>query len=151
MKRTANEYGAELDGAGYAPSIIQREYCCAKCGRTWGKLDRHEPWGASNRSKSKALGMWVYLCHEGCHEGPGSVHENGALARQFRKDAQRTAMIRYGWSREEFIRRFGKNELSAEEAARIFPEEITTEKEDFSTGHEDAGFRVLDKALALPF
>lgn len=148
MKLAANEYGTELDRAGYAPSIMQRECCCANCGRTWGKLDRHEPWGASNRTKSKALGMWVLLCHSGCHEGPGSVHDDGALARQFRKDAQRAAMRRYSWSREEFIRRFGKSELSEDEAACIAPDEAY---EPEAADYDTEGFRVLDEALVLPF
>lgn len=120
-----NEFGAALDGAGYAPSIMQRGECCALCGRSWGaKMDRHEPWGGiANREKSKALGLWVTLCHIGCHEGPGSVHDDAALARELRKDAQRAAMLRYGWSREEWIRRFGKSELSEDEAARIIPKD----------------------------
>jgi len=114
-----NEYGAILDRAGYAESIMQTHEHCALCGRSWGtKLDRHEPWGGANRKKSKELGMWVTLCHYGCHEGPGSVHDDAEKARKLRKDAQRAAMLRYGWSREEFIRRFGKSELSEEECAR---------------------------------
>lgn len=119
-----NEFGTELDRAGYAPSIMQGERCvCASCGRSFGfgmdrKLDRHEPWGGTaNRAKSKALGMWVYLCHFGCHEGPGSVHGDAALARRFRKDAQRAAMLRYGWSREEFMQKV-KELLEREEKAR---------------------------------
>lgn len=158
MKKTENEYGAELDPAGYAPSIIQRETCCANCGRRWGygmdrKLDRHEPWGGTaNRAKSKELGMWVYLCHFGCHEGPGSVHDDAQLARQFRKDAQRAAMLRYGWSREEFIRRFGKSELSEDEAAHIIPKNaFTHERKAKIVGQSAGGFRVLFEEPALPY
>lgn len=122
---TVNEYGAPLDRAGYAESIMQHGGGCAICGRTWGaKLDRHEPFGGANREKSKAFGMWIVLCHDGCHEGPGSVHADGALAREWRRKAQRAAMIEYGWSREEFIRRFGKSELDADEAAALFTEQI---------------------------
>ena len=130
-----NEYGAALDRAGYAPSIMQtvprgRTCCCYLCGRPAGynKLDRHEPWGAANRRKSMEHGLWVLLCHEGCHEGPGSVHADGAKARELRKDAQRAAMLRYGWSREEWIARFGKSELSEDEAKRliVLPAEDTS-------------------------
>lgn len=130
-----NEFGVELSRAGYAPSIMQHNECCALCGRSWGaKLDRHEPWGAANRQKSKELGLWVTLCHFGCHEGPGSVHDDGALARQFRKDAQRAAMLRYGWSLAEWIGRFGKSELTEAEAARIIQKDAFTNKQN--TGHE---------------
>lgn len=116
-----NEYGMTLDRNGYAESIIQQNtgvcYLCKS--RADGKLDRHEPWGAANRQKSKEYGMWVTLHHFGCHEGPGSVHDDAELARELRRDAQRAAMLRYGWSREEFIRRFGKSELSEEECKRL--------------------------------
>lgn len=183
MIKRQNEYGAAVDAAGYAPSIMQRGACCALCGRSWGaKMDRHEPWGGiANREKSKALGLWVTLCHFGCHEGPGSVHADAALAlvaarliaafpltgkapniRQsllprsktqvldrkrtrartqralpdrakrnrecHEDDAQRAAMLRYGWSREEWIRRFGKSELSEDEAARIIPADATSDE-----------------------
>jgi len=130
-----NEYGATLDRAGYAPSIMQVNRAgrcsCYLCGRAAGynKLDRHEPWGAANRRKSMELGLWVLLCHEGCHEGPGSVHADGEKARELRRDAQRAAMLRYGWSREEWIGRFGKSELSEEDAKRliILPKEGGTD------------------------
>lgn len=120
-----NRYGAALDRAGYAASIMQTSKAgrcyCYLCGRPTGynKLDRHEPWGAANRQKSKELGLWVLLCHEGCHEGPGSVHADGEKARELRKDAQRAAMLRYGWSREEWISRFGKSELDEDECAKL--------------------------------
>ena len=156
-----NEYGAELDQNGYSMSIMMRPLGsehCALCGRRWGvKLDRHEPWGGANRQKSKRLGLWVYLCHTGCHEGPGSVHDDAELAREFRKDAQRAAMLRYGWNREEFIRQFGKNELSDEEAAHIIPKDAGREyvlgcrAEHKTVGQSAGGFRVLHEAALLPF
>lgn len=135
-----NEFGAQLDRNGYAPSIIQTSGGCYLCrGNGGGKLDRHEPWGAANRQKSKEYGLWVNLCHLGCHEGPGSVHDDAALAREQRKDAQRAAMLRYGWSREEWIARFGKSELSEEEAAHliILPEKEPEEKKEQGAGGTD--------------
>ena len=121
MKR--NEFGAELDRAGYAPSIMQPAHtvCCYVCGQPAHlyEMDRHEPWGAANRQKSKALGLWVSAHHVGCHEGPGSAHADGELARKLRKDAQTAAMLRYGWSREKWIEEFGKSELTEEEAAEL--------------------------------
>ncbi|MBQ2633092.1 MAG: hypothetical protein IJF88_00710 [Oscillospiraceae bacterium] len=113
-----NEFGVKLDRAGYAPSIMQRERCgCALCGREFGaKLDRHEPWGGlANRRKSQEFGLWVSLCHFGCHEGPGSVHDDPAKNRALRRMVQAQAMCVYGWSREEWIRRFGKSELAEED------------------------------------
>lgn len=120
-----NEFGAELDRAGYAPSIIQPirpgRCCCYLCGKPAGheKMDRHEPYGGALRQKSKELGLWVELHHWGCHEGPGSAHDSGEVARQLRADAQRAAMLRYGWTREKWIEEFGKSELSEEECTRL--------------------------------
>lgn len=130
-----NEFDAALDRNGYAPSIMQkgrgsllggisgpdRCYCCGR-GEGRGfleRLERHEPWNAANRTKSKNLGLWVTICR-GCHE---EAHRNRGAAEELRRDAQRAAMLRYGWSREEFIRRFGKSELSEDEAAHIIPKE----------------------------
>lgn len=137
-----NEFGATLDRAGYAPSIMQvnktGRCCCYLCGRATGynKLDRHEPFGGANRKKSQALGLWVLLCHEGCHEGPGSVHADGEKARELRKDAQRAAMLRYGWSREEWIERFGKSELSEDEARRLIVIPKTVREKADGTGED---------------
>ncbi len=122
-----NEFGATLDRAGYAPSIMQqitrgRPCTCFLCGLPFdgAKYDRHEPWGAANRQKSKELGLWVNLHHDGCHEGPGSVHGgNGAAARQLRKDAQTAAMMRYGWSREKWFEEFGKSEMDEAECSKL--------------------------------
>ncbi len=120
-----NEFGAMLDRAGYAPSIMQTirpgRCCCYLCGKPAGheKMDRHEPYGGALRQKSKELGLWVELHHWGCHEGPGSAHDNGAVARQLRADAQRAAMLRYGWTREKWIEEFGKSELSEEECLEL--------------------------------
>lgn len=63
-----NEWGAELDRNGYAPSIVQADTSkCFLCHRSGVKLDRHEIFGNAMRSKSKRMGLWVALCHEPCH------------------------------------------------------------------------------------
>jgi len=125
-----NEFGESLDRAGYAPSIMQRDADCVcyLCGRRayQGKMDRHEPFGGiANRKKSQEHGLWVSLCHFGCHEGPGSVHDDPAQNEELRRDAQRAAMLRYGWSREEFILRYGKSHLTEAECSRILTPEKT--------------------------
>ena len=129
----AERASSDLDRNGYAPSIMQKGRGsllggisgpdrCYRCGRGEGcgfleRLERHEPWNAANRAKSKSLGLWVTICR-GCHE---EAHRNRETAEELRRDAQRAAMLRYGWSREEWIRRFGKSGLSEDEAvgARI--------------------------------
>ena len=102
-----NEYGVKLDRNGYAPSICQEAECCFKCGRTNGKLDRHEIWGGNFRTKSKRYGLWVLLCHDTCHLG--GVHQDAEYAARLRRYAQGMAMEEYGWSTKDFINLFGKN------------------------------------------
>lgn len=104
---------ANLDRNGYAPSILTDDMeHCYLCGRRDRKLDRHEVFhGIAYRSKSKADGLWVPLCHVPCHEGKDGVHGNAELERDLKQTAQEAAMSRYGWSVEGFIERYGKNWL----------------------------------------
>lgn len=98
-----------LDRNGYAPSIVQEDLGeCYLCGRSCGeKLDRHEVYGGANRQKSKALGLWVMLCHETCHLS--GVHQYPSQSYKLREKVQRIAMEHYGWTKEEFIKKIGRN------------------------------------------
>lgn len=103
-----NEHGETLDRNGYAPSIIPAVDGCFWCGRTDGKLDRHEIFHGANRQKSKALGLWINLCHD-CHM---ELHHTSAQMDAMTKQmGQMCAMEHYGWDKDEFRRRFGKNYL----------------------------------------
>lgn len=103
-----NKYGVPLDRNGYAPSIIPSVEGCFWCGRTDGKLDRHEVFHGAYRAKSKGLGLWVNMCHE-CHM---RLHrEDAATDAALKKVGQQAAMAYYGWTVAEFRRRFGKNYL----------------------------------------
>lgn len=107
-----NEYGAPLDRNGYAPSIVQEDTgVCFLCGRSDQKLDRHECFGgAGRRAKSKRLGLWVSLCHTGCHQNSAwAVHENPSTAAILHGEAQAAAMQTYGWGTGRFIAEFGRN------------------------------------------
>lgn len=107
-----NEYGEKLDSHGYVPSIMQSDLSrCYRCGRTTGKLDFHEVFGGSNRKKSKNYGLWVVLCHDSCHLGTWGVHYNAEVMEQLHREGQIAAMEAYGLSKEEFIKKFGKNYL----------------------------------------
>lgn len=108
-----NEYGQPLNKNGYAPSIMQTELDrCYRCGRTDGKIDFHEVFGGvANREKSKRLGLWVMLCHSSCHQGRHGVHMDANEARYLHELGQKAAMEAYGWTKEDFIREFGKNYL----------------------------------------
>lgn len=105
-----NNFGVELDKNGYAPSIIQVDTSyCYLCGRRDRKLDRHEVWGASNRQKSKRDGLWVMLCHDECHLY--GVHQDREKREFLCRVGQTAAMKEYGWSTDDFIKRYGKNWL----------------------------------------
>ena len=98
------------DKNGYAPSIMQTDlHKCFRCGRTTGKLDRHEIYGNANRQKSKRLGLWVILCHQDCHLD--GVHAQRKIAEALKQAGQVAAMKTYGWTKEDFIREIGRNYL----------------------------------------
>lgn len=106
-----NEYGAELDRNGYAPSIVNDGdfcFCCLKGGSAFGaNLARHEIFGGSRREKSKRLGLWVWLCPT-CH---AEIHASGKRTLALHHVGQRAAMEYYGWTADEFRERFGVNYL----------------------------------------
>jgi len=73
-------------------------------------LDKHHIFGGANRRKSEKYGLTVYLCHNSCHIfGPYAAHVNKDTAQKLHEYGQRMMMAEYGWSKEKFIREFGKN------------------------------------------
>lgn len=101
-----NEYGEELDRNGYAPSILNRTQFCHVCLRNMGVLQRHEVFHGSNRKKSKEYGLWINVCHS-CHY---RIHNgDGKLDKYLKEDAQKIAMLHYGWTVADWRIRFGKS------------------------------------------
>jgi len=101
-----NEYGEVLDRNGYAPSIVGEQNRCFQCGRSDIKLDRHEVWHGSNRTKCKNLGLWVNLCMN-CHR---RLHQKGdGLDSELKQKMQVIAMDYYGWGVDEFRKVIGKS------------------------------------------
>lgn len=101
-----NEYGASLDQNGYAPSVLCATNCCSLCFRTDRHLQRHEVFHGADRQKSKRYGLWINVCPE-CHE---KIHQRGGgTDLRLKEWAQRNAMIVYGWTKDDFRRRFRKN------------------------------------------
>lgn len=99
-----------LDRNGYAESIVQPNgEVCFLCGRSSGKLDRHEIWGGALRSKSKRLGLWILLCHYPCHME--KAHGDRGVMTMLRQKGQEAAMAAYGWTIDEFIKQIGRNYL----------------------------------------
>ena len=97
-------------------SILQTDHeRCYLCGRRAtgvDPLDRHHVFFGPNRGKSEKYGLTVYLHHSSCHIfGRQAVHNNADICRELQKEAQKTAMERFGWSTDDFIGIFGRNYL----------------------------------------
>lgn len=107
-----------------ARSILQNceegRYCffCKKNGQG-EPLDKHHVFGAAFRKKAEAFGLWVYLCHDSCHEnGRMAVHRNARVDRALKAWAQRRAMKHFGWDLVDFRGYFGKNYIEESDALR---------------------------------
>jgi hypothetical protein len=94
-------------------SILQwDDRVCFKCGRNgvYDALDEHHVFGKYNRNKSEKDGLKVWLCHSTCHIfGPKSVHQDSVFDFELKRFAQIKAMEHYGWTKNEFIERYGKS------------------------------------------
>lgn len=92
-------------------SIVQAErdrcYICGKNGGSWGLDEHHVFGGYSNRQLSEQYGLKVYLCHDSCHLN--GVHKDEEINLRLKAEVQDKAMQHYGWSKEEFIKIFGRN------------------------------------------
>lgn len=101
----------------YNASIVQMitDNRCFICGRTDGKLDRHEIFhGEAYREKSKEYGLWVTLCHT-CHMHLHQLDKKSD--KRLKRLGQKRAMERYRWTTADFISHFGKNYLEEENNA----------------------------------
>lgn len=97
-----------------AKSIMQedREHCYI-CGRNGNgdPLEAHHVFGGPNRKLSEKDGLKVYLCGEECHRnGKYSAHRNPDTSLFLKKKAQEKCECKFG-TREEFIKRYGRNYL----------------------------------------
>lgn len=94
-------------------SIIQEDDDkCFLCGGGCGlePLDRHHIFSGSNRKWSEKYGLTVYLHHDKCHIfGKNSVHANREIRDKLCAYAQKIAMKYYGWTKEDFIKIFGRS------------------------------------------
>ena len=73
-------------------------------------LERHEPWGASNRQKSIEMGLYVFLTPQ-MHRGKNGAHGNAKFNNELKRIAQQTAMEHYGLTKKQWIAMFGRNLL----------------------------------------
>jgi len=99
-----------------AKSILQKNKdVCFLCGEMAGAdpLDKHHVfYGSGKRKLSEKYGLTVYLHHHECHIfGKESVHQSRQKDLVVKKAAQRRAMAEHNWTKEEFVKIFGKNYL----------------------------------------
>lgn len=94
-----------------AKSIMQDEKKCYICGsHNW--LEEHHIFGGNpNRKLSERNGLKVWLCHYCHNEPPNGVHHNAEINHQLKAEAQKAAMLYYGWDENTFRQIFGKNYL----------------------------------------
>ena len=83
---------------------------CFLCNRT-SRLERHHIFGGALRKKSELLGLVVDLCHECHNEPPFGVHHCKETMRYLHRFGQKLAMYQNNWTKQDFIREFGKNYL----------------------------------------
>jgi len=83
---------------------------CFICGsHVW--IEAHHIFGGPNRKKSDKLGLVVDLCHYCHNEPPNGVHHNREAMLELRRYGQQKAMREQGWTKEQFIKEFGRNYL----------------------------------------
>jgi hypothetical protein len=91
-------------------SIISTDDRCYLCGsRQW--IEIHHVYVGSNRDTSDDYGLTVPLCHYCHNEPPYGVHQNRERREALQAAVQKKAMEYYGWSEEDFRKRFHKSYL----------------------------------------
>ena len=93
-----------------AKSIISEEECCYMCG-SFRWIECHHIFGGAYRKKSEHYGLKVNLCHYCHNEPPNGVHHNKNNRLALQERAQLIAMEYYGWTVDDFIKKFGRNYL----------------------------------------
>ena len=89
-------------------SIIQNEKQCYICGTQLNLECHHVFSGTANRRLSEKYGLKVWLCLKH-HNTKNGAQQNNDMALVLKKIAQAEAMKLYSWSKEDFIKIFGRN------------------------------------------
>ena len=95
-------------------SIIQTEKKCYITGRTDNLHEHHVYFGTSNRKLSEKYGLKIWIVGELHNLGDFGVHGKYGheLDLKIKREVQIKAMEHYGWSVEDFIRRFGRSYIT---------------------------------------
>lgn len=92
-------------------SIIQTEKVCYLTGRTDNLHEHHVYFGSGNRKLSEQYGLKIWLVGNLHNLSDYGVHGKYGkeLDLKIKREVQIKAMKYYGWSVEDFIRKFGRN------------------------------------------
>ena len=83
---------------------------CEICGK-WANLERHHVYGGARRKTSEKFGAVAMLCHDCHNEPPSGVHHNRFIRLWLQEQTQKKLMLKYNWTIQDFVNRFGKNYL----------------------------------------
>lgn len=119
------------------------EGICFLCGN-YETVERHHLFGGALRKKADRLKLTVMLC-PWCHQyDADSAHRSAEARLYLHRYGQRKAMEEQGWSKDDFIREFGRNYLDEED--------LTGDgylREESAAEESGEGFRLLP-AAAFP-
>ena len=90
-------------------SIISPHYECLVCHRQIGLHKHHIFEGTGNRDLSEKYGCWCYLCARHHNMSDAGVHFNKEFDLKLKKLCQQKLEKEKGWSKEDFIKVFGKS------------------------------------------
>lgn len=93
-----------------AKSIIQKDKECFITKSTYN-LHEHHVFEGSCRQLSEKYGLKIWLRADWHNMSDYGIHFNKKLDLKVKKEVQKTAMQKYNWTTEDFIRIFGKNYL----------------------------------------
>jgi hypothetical protein len=85
---------------------------CIECGRPY--INKHEIfYGTGKRQLSIKYGLVIPLCQQNHHNQfqCKGIHFDTKLCDKWHKKGQQIAMDYYGWTKEDFIKIFGRNYL----------------------------------------
>ncbi len=116
------------------------EGICFLCGN-YETVERHHLFGGPLRKKADRLKLTVMLC-PWCHQyDADSAHRSAEARLYLHRYGQRKAMEEQGWSKDDFIREFGRNYLDEEDLT-----EDGYLREDEAAEGSGEGFRLLPEA-----
>ena len=92
-------------------SIIQKEKRCYITGTTYNLHKHHIFEGTENRKLSEEDGMWIWLRGDWHNLSDYGVHFNKKLDLQIKQIAEQAWIDYYGKTKEDFIKRYGRNYL----------------------------------------